>query len=146
MKIEPASPRDLPAVRQLLQRHQLLLEGVEEHVQTMLVSRDDANIVGTAGLEFYKDGALLRSVAVDPAVQGQRVGRQLVEAALRLAQRRDANAVYLLTTTAQRFFSKFGFERISRADVPESVLASVEFQSACCDSAAVMRKSLSRTD
>jgi amino-acid N-acetyltransferase len=66
----------------------------------------------------------------------------LTEAALDLARNRGVDTAFLLTTTAATFFPKLGFERISRADVPESVQASVEFQSACPDSAVVMRKRL----
>jgi amino-acid N-acetyltransferase len=50
--------------------------------------------------------------------------------------------VFLLTTTAEAFFPKFGFEQIQRIDVPISLQASVEFQSACPASAIVMRKRL----
>jgi amino-acid N-acetyltransferase len=46
----------------------------------------------------------------------------------------------LLTTTAERFFPRFGFERVERVDVPASVQASIEFRSACRESAVVMRK------
>jgi amino-acid N-acetyltransferase len=49
-----------------------------------------------------------------------------------------------LTTTAEHFFPKFGFERIARADVPSSVQRSVEFTSVCPASATVMRKPLGR--
>ena len=52
-------------------------------------------------------------------------------------------AVYLLTTTADGFFPRFGFSRITRDDVPDSVKGSVEFRSACPASAVVMRKVLS---
>ena len=52
------------------------------------------------------------------------------------------SAVYLLTTTAERFFPRFGFEQITRADVPATVQESVEFKSACPASAIVMRKHL----
>ena len=51
-------------------------------------------------------------------------------------------ALYLLTTTAEGYFPKFGFERITRAEVPPSVQASVEFATACPASAIVMRKRL----
>jgi amino-acid N-acetyltransferase len=54
----------------------------------------------------------------------------------------DANIVFLLTTAAERFFPKFGFEPVDREQVPPSVGASVEFQSACPASAIVMRKQL----
>jgi amino-acid N-acetyltransferase len=50
--------------------------------------------------------------------------------------------VFLLTTTAEKFFPRFGFEQIAREDVPPSVQASVEFTSACPTSAIVMRKRL----
>jgi amino-acid N-acetyltransferase len=50
--------------------------------------------------------------------------------------------VFLLTTTAEGFFPRFGFEAVRHADVPASVQASVEFQSACPASAIVMRKRL----
>jgi amino-acid N-acetyltransferase len=63
---------------------------------------------------------------------------------LRLAQLNGAVTVFLLTTTAERFFPRFGFEPIARDEVPASVLASVEFQSACPESAIVMRKRLEK--
>jgi amino-acid N-acetyltransferase len=143
MVIEAAGDRDLPEVHRLLEHHRLPLDGVDDHVHTMVVARDGSRIVGTAALELYADGALLRSVAVDPAQQGLRIGHRLTEAALSLARTHGADAVFLLTTTAEGFFPRFGFEPIERADVPVSVRASIEFQSACPESAVVMRKRLS---
>ena len=133
--IESATERDLPEIRALLERLHLPLAGVDEHLATALVAREDARedgrIIGTAALELYADGALLRSVAVDPEWQGRHVGHQLTDAALQLATSRGANTVFLLTTTAERFFPRFGFEEITRDDVPASIRGSVEFQSAC---------------
>jgi amino-acid N-acetyltransferase len=51
-------------------------------------------------------------------------------------------AVYLLTNTAAEYFPRFGFERITRADVPPAVQASIEFTSLCPYTATVMRKRL----
>ena len=76
------------------------------------------------------------------SVGGGAVMDPLTEAALALARARDERAVFLLTTTADRFFPRFGFERITREDVPESVRQSIEFESACPASAIVMRKLL----
>ena len=70
---------------------------------------------------------------------GSGIGRAV---ALRLAAEHRAPTVFLLTTTAERFFPKFGFQPITRDDVPPSVQASVEFRSACPASAIVMRKHL----
>ena len=142
--IEAATANDLPAVQALLTRHRLPLDDVTGHVATMVVAREADRIVGVAALELYAGGALLRSVAVAPEAQGQRIGHQLTEAALNLARKCSVDTVFLLTTTAETFFPRFGFERISRADVPQSVQASVEFQSACPESAVVMRKRIPR--
>ena len=139
--IEFANDEDLPEVRSLLQRLSLPLEGVDDRLK-MLVAREDGHVVGTAAMELYEGGALLRSLAVDPRRQGKRLGHELTEAALRLAAHHRAGVVFLLTTTAERFFPKFGFEPIARDDVPLSVQASVEFRSACPASAIVMRKHL----
>lgn len=140
--IESATDQDLPEVRSLLQRLHLPLDGVDDHVGTMLVAREDGHVVGTAALELYADGALLRSVAVDPQRQGRHLGHELTQAALRLAGEHRRDTVFLLTTTAERFFPKFGFEPIGRDEVPPSVQASVEFRSACPASAIVMRRHL----
>jgi amino-acid N-acetyltransferase len=141
-RIDRARPEDVEDVLGLLAESHLPLEGLREHVATTIVARQDGRIVGSAALEIYPDGALLRSVAVAPALQRHRVGRELTEAAIRLAQERHAPAIYLLTTTAEHYFPKFGFERIARTDVPATVQASVEFTSACPSSAIVMRRGL----
>ena len=140
--IDPATERDLPEIRAPLERLNLPIAGVDEQLPTMLVARDINEIVGTAALELYADGALLRSVAVEPQRQGKHLGHQLTEAALQLAAAHGVSTVFLLTTTAARFFPRFGFEQIDSEQVPSSVRMSVEFQSACPASAIVMRKRL----
>ncbi len=140
--IERAREEDLHAVLRLLEAHQLPIAGLREHLETTLVARDGDDIVGSAALEIYRGGVLLRSVAVAPGREHRGLGRELTEAAIRLAQDLQAPAIFLLTTTADEYFPRFGFTRISRADVPDSVQASVEFTSACPSSATVMRKSL----
>jgi amino-acid N-acetyltransferase len=140
--IRPARPEDLVAIVALLQEHHLPLEGLADHLSTTMVASLDDRVVGSAALERYDDGALLRSVAVPTAFQGAGLGRQLTEAAIALAGRMAVPAVFLLTTTAAAYFPKFGFERIERAQVPLSVQRSVEFTSACPSSAIVMRKIL----
>ena len=141
--IESATERDLPDIHTLLERLHLPIAGVDEHLATMLVAREGGQIIGTAGLELYADGALLRSVGVEPSHQGKQLGQQLTDAALHLATTHGVNTVYLLTMSAERYFPKFGFERISRDQVPPSVRQSVEFQSSVCSTSAIaMRKQI----
>jgi amino-acid N-acetyltransferase len=138
--IERARPGDLDEILALLVTSNLPLDGLRDHLATTLVARDGGRVVGSAALERYADGSLLRSVAVLPDCRGRRHGRGLTAAAIRLARECQAPALYLLTTTAEDFFRTHGFERISRGEVPAAVQTSVEFTSACPSSATVMRK------
>ncbi len=141
-QIEIVRSEDVEELFQMLAGNHLPPDGLREHLSTTLVARQDGCVVGSAALEVYPDAALLRSVAVTPSLQGQHLGRRLTEAALDLAREHEARAVYLLTTTASEYFPKFGFERITRDEVPAAVRTSIEFTSACPASATVMRKRL----
>ena len=142
VSIERATADDGPAILQLLSTNGLPIDGLLDHLNTAVVARAEGRVVACAALEVYADESLLRSVAVDAAVQGQGIGTQVTTAALVLAGTLGMRVVYLLTTTAEGFFPKFAFERINRQQVPASVQASVEFQSACPSTAIVMRKAL----
>ena len=104
----------------------------------MWVAADREHVVGVVALELFPDGALLRSLAVQQGVRGQHLGRQLVAAALDDVRRRDLGVVYLLTTTAESFFRRLGFGIVARDEVPDSLLGSVEFRSACPTTATAM--------
>lgn len=143
--IASALPSDAPAIRRLLEQNGLPLEGWSDHLHTTLVIRRGDEVVACAALEVYADGALLRSVAVDASARGQGLGQRITLAALDMADTRQAAAVYLLTTTAEHFFLRFGFVVLARDEVPTSVRGSVEFTSACPASAIVMRKWIRQT-
>ncbi len=139
-QIGAARPGDAPDIFALLAQHHLPTDGLGDHLATTLVARTaERQIAGSAALEIYPDGALLRSVAIAPERQGRGLGRALTETAIMLARDRRVPAIYLLTTTADQYFSRFGFTRINRADVPAGVQTSIEFTSACPSSATVMR-------
>ena len=136
--IDRCRPEDQPAVFRLLSDSGLPTAGLVDHLENAVVARFDGRVVACAALEIYADGALLRSVAVDEGHRGSGLGQEIVRTALNLARDRGTTSVYLLTTTADGFFLRFGFCRITRADVPPGVRTSVEFQSACPESAVVM--------
>ena len=141
-RVETARPADAADVLRLLDQNHLPLDGFESHIATTVVARHNGRIVGSAALEIYPDGALLRSVAVAPELQGHGLGRELTEAAIRLARDLHVPAIYLLTTTAERYFPKFGFERVDRAAVPAEIAETTEFKSACPASAVAMARPL----
>lgn len=140
--IEPLDPTELSSVVALLGCAKLVGDGLDEHLDTVLVARRGGRIVGCVALEVYDDGALLRSLAVDESMRGEGLGLALTDAALRLARDRAAVTLYLLTETAAEFFPRFGFRRISRAAVPPGVKRSVEFTTVCPETAVVMELDL----
>jgi amino-acid N-acetyltransferase len=83
---------------------------------------------------------LLRSAVVALEKRNSGLGSDLVESLLRRAETRGTREIYLLTTTAERFFPRFGFAAIDRVEVATPVRVSEEFRGACPDSAIVMRR------
>ncbi len=146
----PARPDDRRAAEALLRALDLPLAGLDACFSTSWVAEavDGASadgvtsLVGLAGVELYPDGALLRSVAVHPDWRGTGLGRALVARALDAARDAGAREAYLLTTTAEGWFPRFGFTPIGRDAVPPGVRESVEFREACPASAVVMHRAL----
>jgi amino-acid N-acetyltransferase len=142
--VRPATTLDLPAVQNLLGRSDLPLDGVRESLSSFLVAERDGRIVGVAGLELCGDYGLLRSAAVDPEWRGRGLGRTLVEGVISAAESAGLRALYLLTTTAEKYFPAFGFRETTRDAVPAEVQRTAEFADACPSSATVMKLPLAR--
>jgi amino-acid N-acetyltransferase len=64
----------------------------------------------------------------------------LVTQLLTAADAAGVAATYLLTTTADQWFPRFGYRAVQRADVPTAVQATEEFRALCPASAVVMRR------
>jgi amino-acid N-acetyltransferase len=69
----------------------------------------------------------------------------LVEQLLERAEKAGVDELYLLTTTAEKYFPKFGFTRTTRSAVPDSLKSSAEFRGACPDTAIVMSRPIGKT-
>src|SRR5438270_4810139 len=145
MLIRRAMSSDLPAVEGLLAASQLPIDGVRDNFASFVVADDDGAITGAIGLEKYGSVALLRSAVVSPDHRGSGVGRKLIEQLLERAEEAGVDELYLLTTTAEKYFPRFGFTRTTRAAVPEAVKASAEFRGACPDTAVVMTRRVGET-
>src|SRR5688572_26330110 len=139
--LRAATGDDLPAIERLLVSSGLPTAGVAEALASFVVaeSGQGKRIVGVIGLELCCDEyALLRSAAVEPDWRGTGLGRRLVMHLIADAESRGIKALYLLTTTAERYFPSFGFVPTTRDAVPHEVKQSVEFREACPASATVM--------
>jgi amino-acid N-acetyltransferase len=140
MRIRNATNADLSAVESLLSTSDLPVEGVRDNFSNFIVAEERGAIAGAIGLEKFGSVALLRSAVVSPDNRGSGVGRRLVEQLLERAGKDGIEELYLLTTTAEDYFPRFGFARTTRSAVPDAVKASAEFNGACPDTAVVMTR------
>ncbi len=138
----PAGAADLAAVRELLASAGLPTSDVAEGRQEFLLARDGQRLVGTVGIEARGPDGLLRSLAVASDLRGQGLGGSLYARAVALSAARGIRTLYLLTTTAERFFAARGFDRIAREAVPAALRGTAEFTALCPASAVCMRRAL----
>ena len=111
---------------------------------TQLFEGHDAQdkLCGMIGVEVYPGTALLRSLVVTHDNRGSGYGEQLVKFAETWAQEQGVKTLYLLTTTAERFFSRLGYTNADRNSAPKAIAQSSQFSELCPQSAALMCKSL----
>lgn len=114
----------------------------DEHMRHFFYCGHGASPAGIVGVELLGKDALLRSLAVREAARGEGIGAELVAQAEAYARSRGARTMYLLTTTAARFFERRGFTAASRSDAPESIRKTREFAEICPDTSAFMFKPL----
>jgi amino-acid N-acetyltransferase len=140
--LRAASVDDLPALKDLLAKSNLPVEGVEDSIGSFVVAESDGRVVGVGGVERCGDYGLLRSVAVDPAARGCGVGAAMTERLIADSQESGLRALYLLTTTAENYFPSFGFDKTPREAVPTEIQQTAEFRDLCPSSATVMLRVL----
>lgn len=135
-------PDDLGPAIALLKEALLPTEGVTEHFNDFFIVEIGDALAGVAGLECYGPHALLRSVAVRADQRGRGLGELLVRRCLAHARALHCADVWLLTTTADRWFPRFGFLTSDRGAMPAALSGSAELQGACPESAVVLRLTL----
>jgi amino-acid N-acetyltransferase len=99
---------------------------------------------GLVGVEIYDSVALLRSLVVSENARSKGLGSALTQHAEQYAASKNVGAMYLLTTTAELFFNRLGYQRIDRTQAPPFIERTREFADLCPASSAFMVKSLSR--
>jgi amino-acid N-acetyltransferase len=98
--------------------------------------------IGIVGIQFYGSDALLRSLVVSAAHRAQGLGQRLVEHAEQHARSHGVGTIYLLTTTAERFFLSRGYIVTPRDSAPPAIRATPEFANLCPASSAFLSKHL----
>jgi len=129
VEIRRARTSDIKAIRALVDEYtadrRLLSKAtvtLYESVQEFWVAVDDRGVVRGCGAlhVMWEDLAEIRTVAVDPAFRGRKIGHKIVSRLLDVARDLGIARVFCLTFET-RFFGSFGFTEIDGAPVPHSV-------------------------
>ena len=134
-------PQDETSLHSLLRAAGLPIEDLTPAVyQHFFVARVGKSLIGAAGIEPHGDAGLLRSVVVDPSLRGTGLGQKLVAAMETRAAELGIKQLFLLTTTADKFFAKLGYQPLAREDAPATIAGTAQFSSLCPSSSSFMAK------
>jgi amino-acid N-acetyltransferase len=119
--IRRASTEDLDAIEALLGESCLPVVGVLEGSSMYWLAESSDAAIGVVGMEWSREVALLRSLAVQRMWRRRGYGRRLVDEALEEARRRACRRVYVLSSRVPEYWLRLGF----REALVDQVLAFV---------------------
>jgi amino-acid N-acetyltransferase len=140
--IRQARQSDNAAILSLVAESGLPVDDLCASHALFLIAERGSEIAGCAGIELPGIHALMRSLAVKPAYRGAGIGTRLLDAIEQLSRQRGVRDAYLLTLTAEQFFTLRGYQRIERRDAPPGISSTTEFTTICPVSSALMAKRL----
>ncbi|WP_203654551.1 amino-acid N-acetyltransferase [Actinocatenispora rupis] len=126
--LRPARTADVRAIATLIDTYaperRLLVKpavALYEGIQEFRVAELDGAVVGCGALHvFWEDLAEIRTVAVDPARRGHRIGQRIVTELLDNARALGLSRVFVLTFEVE-FFARHGFRVIEESPVDTTV-------------------------
>lgn len=127
MRPHHATEKDWPEVEALLNASSLSIEGVHEHIAQYFIVRDNAGLLGCAGVERYDTTGVLRALAVVQRARSAGLGELLISAVVADGRRQGVESIVLQTRTAGGYFARLGFTPTCLADLPPIVRRSREF-------------------
>ena len=149
LTLRKAAMRDIHAVLRLINSYAangIMLPRTEfdmsENIRDFSVVYSGDRLVGCGALHFYTPTtAEVRSLAVDPNLKTQGIGRVIVEGLEREAAENQLHAIFAFTYVPQ-FFRKLGFYEIERGELPlkawKDCLRCPKFQA--CDEIAMLKR------
>jgi amino-acid N-acetyltransferase len=145
MKYSFASAEDEEKIKQILAAGDLPYQDISSSLlQHFLIVKDDnaSILAGVVGLEQKDDVGLLRSLTVVKSYRRQGLAIQLVKKIEEYARSKKVATLYLLTLTAEDFFTKRGYQKADRKSAPPVLQETTEFKSLCPETAVCMKKHL----
>lgn len=94
---------------------------IYENIRDFFVYKKKGKIVGVAALTIcWEDLAEIRSLAVVKSESKKGIGKRLVRECINEAKKLGIKKVFVLTYIPE-YFSKFGFKKVSRNDLPHKI-------------------------
>ena len=127
IELVKAKLSDIPAMQKLViseVKEGIILDRSEDEVATNIrsyvLAKEGEKLVGYTALHIHsRRVAEIRSLSVDEAYRGQKIGQKMVEFTLREAKALDVTEEVLVLTYLPQFFEKLGFVEITKESIPE---------------------------
>ncbi|MGD8961374.1 MAG: arsenic resistance N-acetyltransferase ArsN2 [Desulfobacterales bacterium] len=144
MKYSFATAEDDKQIKQILRASGLKHRDIStSQLQHFLKVEDtNASTIAVVGVELKGNAGLLRSLAVAEAYRRKGLATQLVNKIEAYARSKKVDTLYLLTLTAEFFFSARGYLKTDRKSAPPEIQETTEFKSLCPQTAVCMKKHL----
>lgn len=126
-------------IETLLRKCGLPSEDCIEHLNNFYGMSNGNRLITIGALQFLDSVALLRSVAVATENRGQGLAAAMTRYLIEVARLNKMSELYLLTKTAEYYFTRFGFSPVERDRVPDGIKLTRQFASLCPSSAQAMR-------
>jgi len=93
---------------------------VATNIRSYVLAKDGEKLVGYTALHIHSPRlAEIRSLIVDQAYRGEKIGQRLVNFALEEAKELGVKEDVLVLTYSPQFFEKLGFKEINKEVIPE---------------------------
>jgi amino-acid N-acetyltransferase len=129
----------LSDIETLLQKYDLPFEDCKDQLDNFYGISGGDGLIAIGALQIEGPIALLRSVAVQEGNRGMGLAFRMTQHLLEVARTNGVRDIYLLTESAEHYFTRFGFQVVERNLVPAYVQSTRQFESLCPASAQAMR-------
>jgi amino-acid N-acetyltransferase len=138
VELKKATDANISSITELLRSNGLPYEDIRSKIDCLFMGYLGPRVVGVGGVETYGIYGMLRSLVIEESFRRRGYGTTLCKKLIEHARLNGIDKIYLLTTTAEGFFDKIGFQRIERDKAPTVIQNTTEFLKLCPSSAVCM--------
>ncbi len=134
---------EISKVKKLLDEFSLPTSDLNEKDRLQLFGIfENDSLIACVGVETYGENGLLRSLAVTTGSREKQIGRRLCEYIESHCLQHGVKRLFLLTETADGYFTKLGYKIWQRDGAPAEIRGTTQFSDLCPSSSKFMMKNL----